>query len=421
MHPERLALWAVTSTLMVLLLQGCEEVAVETPQPPPRPAKLFEVKASSKEAERRYPAVVEAFEKTNLSFRVPGTVTVLIVNQGQEVKKGDLIARLDSRDYELALNQATSQLQETQANERAMKIGVRPEDIQILENNFRQAKTESERDERFFNERKGLIEKGAITREELETAEATFKVSKAKFETAKKELEKGKTGARKEDIEAIEARVRILKDNIKNAENALADTRLFAPYTARVIDKFVDKFQEVQSKQPIVSLQQIETVKLAFGLPESVVFKLERGNIGNFSAVLIHLPEQEFPVDMKEFRLEADPKTRTFTCWAKMSPPKGVTLLPGMTAEVIHRDPHGELPGVEVPSNAVFADENKNHFVWVVDKADMTVDRTPVEAGSLSGQSIRVTKGLKEGDLIVATGVHYLTDGMKVYSLDSKE
>jgi membrane fusion protein, multidrug efflux system len=420
MYLKCLSLSASISALFVLFLQGCENEVVEEQPPPSRPAKIFTVKSSSMSSERRYPAVVEANEKTNLSFRVAGTVFELKVKPGQEVKKGDLIARLDPRDYELELDRAKSQLQETQAQEKAMKAGVRPEDIRILENNFQAAKTELERDERFFNERKGLIEKGAITREELETAEATFKLSKARFETAAKELEKGKAGSRKEDIEAIEARVRNLQQNVKSAENALADTQLVAPYTARVVDKLVEEFHEVQAKQTIVSLQQLETVKLAFGLPEGVVFNLERGNVGKFSAVLIHLPGQEFPVDMSEFRLDADPKTRTFTCWAKMTPPKDMILLPGMTAEVIHRDPRGDVPGFEIPSSAVFADETKNQFVWIVNQAEMTVHKTPVETGILSGNDILVTKGLKEGEQIVAAGVNYLVEGMKVHSLDSK-
>src|SRR4029078_1463867 len=133
-----------------------------------------------------------------------------------------------------------------------------------------------------------------------------------------------------EDIEAIEARVRNLQENVRNAENALADTRIFAPYTARVVDKFVDAFQDVQAKQAVVSLQQIDQVKLSFGLPESIVFNMERGKLGEFSAVFLELPGQIFPVDMHEYRLEADPKTRTFTCWVKMSPPAGVIVLPGM-------------------------------------------------------------------------------------------
>ena len=122
--------------ITVALLAGCVE-KTEVAPPASRPAKLFTVKASDAVPPRRYPAVVEAHEKASLSFKVPGTLIEFEVKQGQEVKKGDLIARLDPRDFDVALNKVKAQLQETEAQERAMKIGVRPEDIRILESKSR--------------------------------------------------------------------------------------------------------------------------------------------------------------------------------------------------------------------------------------------------------------------------------------------
>jgi membrane fusion protein, multidrug efflux system len=404
---------------ILIMLSACES---EIPPEPPssRPAKLFTVKVADSISERRYPAVVEANEEAKISFKVDGTIIELKVKQGQEVKKGDVIARLDPRDFELAVNQANSQLEEVQAQERAMKTGVRPEDIRILENSFQAAKTEFERDERFFLQRQGLVEAGAISREELQTAEAAYRVSKSKFETAVKELEKGKSGARKEDIDAIEARVRNLQESLRNAKNALADTILVAPYTARIVDKLVDNFEEVRSKQPIVLMQQIDFIKLAFGLPEQVVFNLKRGNIGTFSAVFNSMPDKSFPVSMHEFRLEADPKARTFTCRVTMPAMDTAIVLPGMTAEVIHREIYAEANGVLIPSSAVFADETNAQFVWKVHAPGMTVQKTAVVAGKMSGDDIWITSGLSEGDLIVTAGVNYLTDGMKVHRLEPR-
>jgi len=403
----------------LIMLTACES-EMPPQAPPSRPAKLFKVKIADAISERRYPAVVEAYEESKISFKVDGTIIELKVKQGQEVKKGDVIARLDPRDFELAVNQASSQLEEVQAQERAMKAGVRPEDIRILENSFQAAKSEFERDERFFLQRQGLVEAGAISREDLQTAEAAYRVSKAKFETAVKELEKGKAGARKEDIDAIEARVRNLQESLRNAKNSLADTILVAPYTARIVDKLVDNFEEVRAKQPIVLMQQIDFIKLAFGLPEQVVFNLKRGNIGTFTAVFNSMPNKAFPVSMHEFRLEADPKTRTFTCRVTMPAIDTAIVLPGMTAEVIHREVYDEANGVLIPSSAVFADETNAQFVWKVNESGMTVQKTAVLSGKMSGADIWITSGLSEGDLIVTAGVNYLTDGMKVHRLEPR-
>jgi multidrug efflux system membrane fusion protein len=404
-----------------LLLAGCVSKKVEVEPPASRPAKLYTVKHADEMPPRRYPAVVEAIDRIDLSFKVGGALIELNVKQGQEVKKGDLLARIDPRDYELALSRARSQLEATQAQEQAMKVGARPEDIRILEAKVQAAKTQYDRDERFFQERKGLVEKGAITRQSLETFESASKISKANLETAIKELEKGKVGARKEDIEAIEAKVRDLKQNVADAQNSLDDTKLIAPFSGRVIDRFVDNFQDVQAKQKIVNLQLLDFIKLNFGLPEGIVFNLERGNLGSFSAVFNGLPDKEFPVNIREARLEADPKTRTFPCWVEMPVPKGAIVLPGMNAEIIHRNPREARPGFPVPSTALIANESKQYFVWKVDPAEMIVHKMPVEAGPLSGEDIWVNKGLKDGDLIVAAGANYLNEGEKVSILETKD
>jgi DNA polymerase III alpha subunit len=83
----------------------------------------------------------------------------------------------------------------------------------------------------------------------------------------------------------------------------LADTNLVAPYNARVVEKLAENFEDVPAKKPIIKLQRIETLTLKFGMSESVVYKLERGNIGEFTAIFNVLPDKEFPVKVKEFRL----------------------------------------------------------------------------------------------------------------------
>ncbi len=401
-------------------LYGCRERA-EVAAPESRPAKIYKVKSGDEKNIRRYPAIVEANEKNDASFKVSGRVIELRFKQGQEVKKGDLMARLDARDYELARNRAKSQLEATQAQERAMKIGARPEDIRILQNNVAAAKTKMDRDERYYLDRKGLVERGAITRQSLETAEASFRISKEDYENAVKELEKGKSGARKEDIEAIEAKVRDLQENLRNTENALADTQLIAPFDARINIKYVEPFEEVNAKQPIYNLQEIDLVKLSFSLPENVVFNLEKKNVGTFTAVFDGMPGKEFPVDLHEFRIEANEKTRTFTCWVAMRPPQDAIVLPGMTAEIIHYNPREGQGGFRVPSSSLFADPSKSYFVWKIDATTMTVHKAAVEVGKLSGDDAWVKEGLNDGDQIAAAGVNYLVEGMKVHPLDTKD
>ena len=218
-----------------------------------------------------------------------------------------------------------------------------------------------------------MVEKGAISKEEYQVAEANVRISKATLDTTVRELEKGKTGSRKEDIVAIEARVRHVKENVRHQEHQLEDTKMLSPFTARVVDKLVENFEDINAKQPIVTLQQIDNLKLNFSLPEGIVFNLERGNIGEFTAMFDGLPGKEFPVKFNEFQLEADAKTRTFTCWALLPPPPGALVLPGMSGEIIHRLPKAAPPGFLVPAGSLFSDD---HSLLRLESRSQGIDRS---------------------------------------------
>ncbi len=87
-----------------------------------------------------------------------------------------------------------------------------------------------------------------------------------------------------------------------------------------------------------------------------------------------------------------------------------------MTAKVsgTASGPRATPDSVSIPARAVLTDETGEAFVWVVDPKTMTVTRTPVVAGGLSGEDIAIQSGLAGGDQIAISGVHQLRDGVQV-------
>jgi multidrug efflux system membrane fusion protein len=69
---------------------------------------------------------------------------------------------------------------------------------------------------------------------------------------------------------------------------------------------------------------------------------------------------------------------------------------------------------IAIPANAAVADAKGNAYVWLVDPSSMTVNRRPVELGDMSGSEIGIQKGLSNGDMIAASGIHLLREGMAV-------
>jgi RND family efflux transporter MFP subunit len=127
---------------------------------------------------------------------------------------------------------------------------------------------------------------------------------------------------------------------------------------------------------------------------------------------------------LKEYSSEADPKTQTYQITLEMPQPEEINVLPGMTATVVGQPPSGEKlrDWFVIPAVAVFADEAGKSNVWVVDKANMTVQRRQVTTGELTGtDGIQIVDGLKSGEKIAVTGVAQLREGMQVRDLSQGE
>ncbi|HHF3129742.1 TPA: efflux RND transporter periplasmic adaptor subunit [Vibrio diabolicus] len=88
------------------VLSGCGKELPPVPEPESRPAKLFTVSVGNAQFERHFPATTEAGDKAVLTFRVPGLLQTIEVNEGQVVSKGDVLASLNPDEYSLLEQQA---------------------------------------------------------------------------------------------------------------------------------------------------------------------------------------------------------------------------------------------------------------------------------------------------------------------------
>ena len=181
--------------------------------------------------------------------------------------------------------------------------------------------------------------------------------------------------------------------------------------------RHVQNFEEVQAKQPIVFLQDLSKIEVLVDAPETVVINLKQGEAIEAMATFAAAPDKKFPLELKEFSTEADPQTQTYQVVLVMDRPEGINILPGMTATVTGRQVSDadSTARIVIPAIAVMEDPQEKAFVWVLKKDEMTVHKTAVTVGEMTGSdSILVTDGLKGGEQIVTSGITKLQDGMKV-------
>lgn len=310
-----------------------------------------------------YAGEIRAGETADLGFEVPGRIVEFLVVEGQEVAKGDLLARLDPADYQSQLDQARAHFNQTEST---------------------------------YERYKEIVERGAVSRQELDLRKRNFEVAKA---------------------------------DLAKAQKALNDTSLIAPFSGNIGRTLVDNFVNVQAKQPVLVLQDTSMLEVVITIPEQDWSRADP-NLTNEERTervrpivnLSSFPDRAFPARITELATVADPVTRTFEVRAKLDNPEDVTIMPGMTANVSITVPEGGTSAgpdtaVVVPANAVVGDEQGNSTVWKVDPDTMRVSRVQVQLGELTGTDVRVLSGLGAGDRIATSGVHNLREGMQVSEL----
>ena len=388
--------------------------------PPVRPAKTFVVESAGDVQRRSFTGSVLAQDQVQLSFRVAGPLVQLPVRAGDEIKAGELIAQIDPRDFRSREAQISGSLDQARAQLAAMKAGARDEDIRILENKVAAAQSTFDNSKVERDRFETLWKGGTVSKSEFDSKQLQYDVDRKALAAAKDELEKARTGARQEDIDAQEAQIRGLEAQLREAQDALSDTSLRAPFDGVIARRFVENFQDVQAKQAIVSVQNIADVRVVADIPEAVAAMVRKEHIDRLTVAFEFAPDKEYDVRVQEVDLEADRRTRTYAVTVTMPAPKTKRILPGMSASLrvyLNSEFEAQGGGVPVPADALFTDDSGKSYVWIVGK-DRKVSRKEVTPGDITTDHVIVKSGLEGGERVVTAGVHMLQEGWTIRLLD---
>ncbi|MFT4961229.1 MAG: multidrug efflux system membrane fusion protein [Paracoccaceae bacterium] len=377
-----------------------------------RPAKVIEVVTKPVALQVQYPAIVYPSQEVELSFRVSGRVVKLSVRAADKVVEGDVIAQLDTRDFENALKQLESQHDQAEQQHIALMAGARPEDILALEASVNAMQAQLDQATAQVERTQTLQTKGVVAQAELDKDIATARVANANLKTAEEQLAIGNAGGRLEDIAASEAALRGLESQVDQAKDQLEYATLRAPFDGIIAQRLIDNFTNIQAGSEVVLLQQLSTIDMVFDIPGADVLKwTERDPDGiTVDVELSGIGTKFTATELVEFSTQADPGTQTYRARVAVKVPDGTRVLPGMAGRV--RVTSSE-PGVEkpdIPLTALATDAQGKPFVWIVDDKG-AVSAQPVTPGSVSGGDVTITEGLAAGVKIVTAGVSRLRAG----------
>lgn len=408
---------AVASVVVALSVAGCRPESLPEADVV-RPVRTTVISTDASSTTPPLPAIASSAREVELAFQVGGLLANLPVQEGQVVKKGDIIAELRPDEFRARLASLQGQLEQSQAVLRTLQAGDRPEQRARLESNLRAAEANAASEKAQFARFKSLLDTGAIARSEFDRAEADYRVSQEQVLAAQQLIEIGRT-ARVEDIEARQAEIRSLEGRMKEAALQLQDASLRAPFDGVVARRFVDSNQSITTRQPIIRFQSVDELDVTVDVPETLMASdLRSADLTNSTAEFIALPGKLFPIRLGEVAQVADPVTQTFRVRFALKTPPGVNILPGMSGVVrlgLKQNANGPKV-VLVPMSAIYTVEGAAPIAWVI-TPDMTASKRPVKLGEIRGGNVEVLEGLKAGERIATAGVARLRDNMKVRDL----
>jgi RND family efflux transporter MFP subunit len=259
-----------------------------------------------------------------------------------------------------------------------------------------------------------------------DAAEADRKATESAYDRAKRIFDQG-AGSQAE-VDSTLRDIDVAKQSLKQAQKALNDAVLKAPFSGRVSRKIADNFQNVQAKEPILLLEDLSSLELDVNVPEQDFVRMEPGLTVAQRTERVKpeiqistVPGRSFAASLKSFETAADPTTRTYKATFAFKNPADVNVLPGMTAKVVLHIPADSEKATEggflIPAAAAIVDTDGSAYVWRFDPGSSQVSRATVMLGDMSGASVRVLGGLQGGDRIAVSGAAHLQEGMKVRPL----
>lgn len=399
------------AAMFVALATGCEEE--QAPEPTARPIRAIRIGDLLELTGRSFPGTAEAVEAVDLSFRVGGPLTAFPANQlGKKVTKDELLAQIDTRDFELRVRDAQAVLAKANSELDAMRKA-RPEEIEQLKAAVDRAQASSQFARAEYNRFLTLKETNAASASEIQLAQAKAKLADAELASAKEALRIGEEGARPEDIKAKESEIDSLQASLQKAQDELNDTKLTAPFDGSISAAYVENFEVVQPKQRIVRLLDSSELEIRVDIPENLIELVPK--VKEAFVVIQNYPEVQIPARIAEVGTEASPTTRTYPVKLRFTPPEGTDVRPGMTGTVRGRGDAAavsDTPGHVIPASAILERGDK-HLIWVYDSAAKVVRSREVQVLGTSPFGINVS-GVEPGDWVVTAGVHYLEENQAV-------
>jgi len=349
---------------------------------------------------------VQPLRQVNVSPRESGRLAELLVDQGDEVVAGQLLARMDYGDLASGIRQAQARIQELQARLAEQQAGERPQVIAAAQARVDAARSQVDLAQRELERIQALVQAGVVARSELDQRSARLEQAQADLRAAQQELERLQLGSRPETLQQIQAQIAQAQAELAQRQSRLAETEVRAPFSGVVVQRFAEVGSFVApttaasdataaSSSSILALAQ--GIEVRAEVPEAQIAQVRVGQP-------VEIRSLAYPDRVVQGRVKriapATVVVREVTVFRVfVEPEPGADFLrTGMTVSVdFIGDPQPQA--LTVPSVAILREESQEGVLLLDPQSRQPVYRR-VETGITQGGVTQILSGLQAGDRV---------------------
>lgn len=361
-----------------------------------------------------------ARHQVEVGAKITGRVVSLEVKEGDVVRAGQVIARLDDEEIRAQVRQAEANLAAARARLAELEAGSRPQEIDRARAEMQRAEADVKNAELNLRRLERLVEAGVVDRQQLDDARARYEMATAAWRAAQENYELTRIGPRPEQIELARAQVRQAESALAYARAQLENTVIRAPVSGTVLDRYVDLGEMVTigftstrgAKQALVSLADVTDLQVELDISEADIarVKLQQPTV----IIPDAYPDRQYRGVVEYISAVADRQKATIKVKVKVLDPDQY-LRPDMGAKVTFYEKGTDIPResgvVLIPKTAVVEQDHRT-VVFLAREGKAVAQ--PVSVGKENAGYIEIVSGLQGGERVITGGLSGLKEGDRI-------
>ena len=373
--------------------------------------KIETVKTDTISADAAAVGTIYPLDQAIVSSNINGLITEMPLLKNQLVTKGQVLARIDTRDLQAQRNEAVSALNEAKLNLQTLRKSTIPAAEAQNQKALADAKAAADNARALVDRRKFLYDKGGIALKDLQDAQLQLTNAENSLRLAEKTVSLRRSAVSPLDTQTSQVKINQAQDRIKTLDAQISLGTIRAPLTGFVLDQFQFQGEYATNGGKLLTLTDTSQVVVKAQFSDTLVPDIKVGDaVAVFPA---DLPNEQMGGKVSLISRSTDPQNRSVEIWVNLA--NGAGRLRINSAAEIHIATKTQNNALVVPAAAVTLDAaNENTGTVMTVDADNIAHETKVTTGLKTQDKIQILEGVQAGEKIVVEGNYNLPDGTKV-------